>query len=151
MPPSRPHRPRWKAWLSSDPFLIGVLTGAYLCLVLIAWLVIANHIPASADFAGPRNATAFALGTLVLLIPVVRFLREPAQLFASGIVAWILLSLAYLALGFFYHRLHLRMEPFNLFMLGAALYGGVAVVAWVATMLVAARTHSIAAHRRRPY
>ena len=150
MPPSRPHRPRWLAWLSSDAFRIGILTGVYLSLVLVGWLVIANHVAASADFAGPRNATAFALGALLALIPIGRFLRQPAQLFASGIVAWALLSLTYLALGFFYFRLHARMRPFQVFMLGAALYGGVAVAAWVATMLVAARTHPIASPRRRP-
>ena len=150
MSSSRPHRPRLLAWLLSDAFRIGAFTGVYLSLVLVGWLVIANHLPASADFAGPRNATPVALGTLLILIPVVRFLREPAQLFASGIVAWTLLSFTYLALGFFYHRLHLRMEPFHLFMLGAALYGGVAVAAWVATMLVAARTQPIVAPRRRP-
>ena len=146
----RPHRPRWLAWLSSDAFRIGALTGVYLSLVLVGWLVIANHVPASADFAGPRNATAVALGALLALIPIGRFLRQPAQLFASGLVAWALLSFTYSILGFFYLRLHARMVPFHLFMLGAALYGGVAVAAWVATMLVAARTQPIVAPRRRP-
>jgi len=149
MSSSRPHRPRLLAWLLSDAFRIGAFTGVYLSLVLVGWLVIANHIPASADFAGPRNATAVALGALVILIPVVRFLRQPAQLFASGVVGWALLSFTYFILGFFYLRLHLRMEPFNLFMLGVALYGGVAVAAWVFGMLVSARTQPIAAPRRR--
>jgi len=150
MSPAQPHRPPLLAWLASDVFRIGALTGVYLSLVMVGWLVIANHVPASADFAGSRNATAVALGTLLILIPVVRFLREPAQLFASGVVGWALLSFTYSVLGFFYLRLHLRMVPFHLFMLGAALYGGVAVAAWVAPMLVAARTHPIAATRRRP-
>ena len=149
MSPSRPRRPRWLAWLASEAFLIGTLTGLYLSLVLIGWLVIANHVPASADFAGPRNVTAIALGALLLLIPVGRFLRQPAQLFAAGVIGWAVLSITYLALGFFYHRLHHRMQPFHLLMLGVALYGGVAAVAWVATMLAAVRTQPIAAERRR--
>lgn len=150
MPPSQPHRSRWLAWLASEAFRIGTLTGVYLSLVLVGWLVIANHVSASADFAGPRNATAVALGALLILIPIGRFLRQPSQLFASGLVAWVLLSFTYFTLGFFYLRLHLRMQPFHLFMLGMALYGGVAVVAWVASMLSAARTQPIAAPRRRP-
>ena len=91
---------RWFSWIHSAPVRIGVLTGIYLGVVLSLWLAIANRIPWTEHFAGPRNMIALALSILVTLIPVGRFLRSPAQLFASGMTAWAVYSFSYAVLGF---------------------------------------------------
>ena len=122
-----------------------------LSAVLIAWLLIANRVPALAAFAEVRNVGAAVVGGLFMLIPVVRFLRKPGQLFTAGILAWLVLSLTYFVMGFIFERLHSRMSPFHLFMLGVAVYGSMSVLAWVASLILAARQHhhSIAHARRR--
>lgn len=149
MPPAQLPGMRWFAWLRNPALHIGVLTGVYLSIVLGAWLVIANRMPWSATFAGPRNLIAGALFLLLMLIPIGRFLRSPARLFASGLAGWALLALTYLVMGFFFERLHSRMGPFHVFMLGAVVYGVVAVVAWVVSLVLAARHHPVATSRRR--
>jgi len=147
----QPQGSRWFVWLRSPIYRTGLLVGVQLSAVLVAWLIIANRVPALAAFAGMRNAAAAVLAGLFMLIPVVRFLRKPGPLFASGIVAWLVLSLAYFVMGFIFERLHTRMSPFHLFMLGAVIYGAVAAFAWVASLVLTVRQHhhSIATARRR--
>src|SRR2546422_2365389 len=128
---------------------IGILTGVYLSAVLWAWLVVANRIPWSANFALPRNAAAAAIVLLVMFIPLGRFLRSPGRLFASGVMGWAVLTFTYLILGIFFQRLHSRMGPFHLFMLGAATYGCSAVLAWVCSLALAARHQPMVVLRRR--
>jgi hypothetical protein len=137
------------AWLRNPALRIGVLTGVYLSIVLGAWLVIANRIPWSANFALTRNLIAGALFLLLMLIPIGRFLRSPARLFASGLAGWALFAFTYLVMGFFFERLHSRKGSFEVLILGAAVYGVVAVAAWVVSLVLAARHHPIAASRRR--
>lgn len=149
MPPDRLPGMRWFAWLRNATLRIGVLTGVYLSIVLGAWLVVANRMPWSANFALTRNLIAGAVFLLLMLIPVGRFLQSPARLFASGLTGWTLFTLTYLIMGFFFERLHSRLGPFHVFMLGAVVYGVVAVVAWVVSLALAARHHPIAASRRR--
>lgn len=142
---------RWFTWLRDATLRIGVLTGVYLSVILLAWLLIANRVPWSANFAELRNAAAIALALAVMLIPVWRFLRSPARLFIAGLAGWLVLTLTYLVLGLFFQRLHSRMGPFHWFMLGAVVYAVVAVVAWVVSLVWAARHGPMAVPRRRLY
>src|SRR2546422_7619604 len=61
MPSFQPPGSRWFSWLRNATLRIGILTGVYLSAVLWAWLVVANRIPWSANFALPRNAAAAAI------------------------------------------------------------------------------------------
>lgn len=142
---------RWFAWLRNAALRVGVLTGVYLSVVLAAWLVIANRVPWSVNFAGIRNTAAEGLMALLMLIPVGRFLKSPARLFVSGVTASAVLTLSYLALGLSFQRLYSRMGPFHVFMLGAVVYGVLAVIAWVTQMVWTARQQPLAASRRRIY
>jgi len=128
---------------------VGVLTGLYLSVVLVAWLIIANRVPWSTNFAWTRNAIAGVLLVLLALIPIGRFLKSPAQLFLSGVTAWAVLTLTYGGMGLYFQRLYSRMGPFNWFMLGTVAYGVVAVITWVIHMVWTARRHPIAVSRRR--
>ncbi len=151
MPVSQLPGNRWFVWLRNATLRIGVLTGVYLSVVLGGWLVIANRVPWSANFAGLRNAAAAALTALLMLIPIARFRRSPARLFAAGITGWAVLSCTYLVLGLSFERLYSRMTPFRVFMLGAVAYLFLAVLIWVVSLVLAARHQPIAAARRRSY
>jgi hypothetical protein len=142
---------RWFSWLRNATLRVGVLTGVYLSVVLGGWLVVANRVPESANYAGSRNLTAAALMVLLMLIPACRFVRSPLRIFYSGITAWSVLTATFLVLGLFFQRLYSRMNPFQVFMLGAIAYGVIAVVAWVLRMTWATRHHSLAVSRRRSY
>ncbi len=142
---------RWFAWLRNLALRVGVLTGVYLSIVLAAWLIIANRIPWSANFAWTRNAIAEVLVALLVLVPVGRFLKSPAQLFVSGVTAWFVLTLTYAGMGLYFQRLYSRRGPFHVFMLGAVAYGVVAVVAWVIHMVWTARHHPMGVSRRRTH
>ncbi len=142
---------RWFTRLRNPAVRIGVLTGLYLSIVLAGWLVIANRASWSPNVAGLRNAVAVALTGLVMLIPVLRFCRAPAQLIVSGLTAWAVLTGTYLVLGLLFERLFSRMGPLQVFMVGAAVYGICAVVAWVMSLVLATRHGPLAISRRRPY
>lgn len=151
MPPSDRGGARWFAWRYSPVLRVGGLAGSYVSAVLVVWLVVANRIPWTANFALLRNLAAGGLAGIFLLIPVGRFLREPLRLFASGVTAWALLSLTYMFMQLFFQRLGNRMGTFQLFMLGAVAFGVIAVISWVTLLLLAARHHhqaAIAARRR---
>ncbi|MBI3668182.1 MAG: hypothetical protein HY237_00130 [Acidobacteria bacterium] len=157
LPQSQLPGSRWLAWLRNATLRVGLLTGIYLSIVLAAWMLIANRVPWSAKFAHARNLGAAAVMAVLMLIPVLRFLRSPARLFASGVVGWAVLSWTYVMLGLYFERLYSRKGPLHVFMLGAVVYGSAAVVAWVASMVLAARRHhhhhhqSVAVSRRRMY
>ena len=140
-------------WLRNTTLRIGVLTGVYLTLIMVFALLAANRAPFLEDFADIRNWFFRLLFAVAALIPMASFLRSPGRLFGAGITGWLILSLAYRLMGFFFENLFARLDktPFHLFMLGATVYGLVAVASWVASMTLVARTHPIAASRRRPY
>ncbi|HEX2711732.1 MAG TPA: hypothetical protein VHM88_05845 [Candidatus Acidoferrales bacterium] len=142
---------RWSVWLRSSTLRLGAITGMNLSAVLVAWLLVANRVPLSANFADMRNAVAIALAALLMLVPVLRYLRAPARLFIAGLTGWAVLTCTYLIMGMFFERLHTRMGPFHVFMLGAIVYGLLGVTSWVALLLLAARRQPIVVARRRPY
>ncbi len=151
MPLPQPPAPRPLPWLRSPILRTGLITGLFLSAVLGTWLVVANRVPSSANFAGLRNTAAAALTGLLMLIPIVRFLRSPGRLLLAGLTGWAMLTCTYLIMGIGFERLYSRMGPFHVFMLGAIVYGCFAVITWVSSLVLAARHQPIAAARRRSY
>jgi hypothetical protein len=122
----------------------GILTGVYLSCVFVAWLFVANRVRELESFAEIRNLAAGAAVILLMLIPVLRFRREPARMFVSGLTAWTLLSLTYIAMEMNFSLLKSRMGAFHFFMLGGITYGFVAVCHWVFLLCVEARHRHVA-------
>ena len=104
----------------------GVRTAGLLIAIMIGALVTANRIPALEAYARERNAAFETLFVLVALVPVIRFLKHPRQMFVSAVIGWVLFVGAYdLAGRFFFRDLFgvLLRTPFNLLVEGAAVYG----------------------------
>lgn len=125
----------------------GVYSGAGLSLVLTAWVYVANRIPALEAFAKERNLAAAVALALFAAIPVLRFLRLPGPLLASGLVAWTILSFVYRVLCAVFWGLPDRFSAVHVFMLGAVVYMLIATVSWIGTCIWRAR-ESNAAHSR---
>jgi len=147
---ARPQLPgmRWFLWLRIASLRIGTLTGIYLSCVFMAWLIVANRVPALVPFAEARNLVGGAMLILVMAIPVLRFRHEPGKLFVAGLMAWTLLTITYLAAEMYFTLLESRMGAFHVFMLGAVSYGFVAVLDWVFLMCAGAR-HEHIVHSRQ--
>jgi uncharacterized membrane protein YvlD (DUF360 family) len=121
----------------------GVYSGVGLSMVLVAWLVVANRAPSLEQFALDRNlAAAVALG-LFAAVPVLRFLRLPGPLLASGLVAWTILALTYRLLCVYFWGLAERFSAVHIFTLGAVLYMIVATLSWIGTCVWRARESKI--------
>ncbi|MGH9815901.1 MAG: hypothetical protein ACRD6I_07480, partial [Candidatus Acidiferrales bacterium] len=138
--------------LQYPPLRVGVLVGVFLAVVMVASLLLANRVPALEGLAEARNAASYAAFALVAALPVWVFRRQPGSLFVAGVIAWAFLSLVYAAMGLQFEHLFMRLRktPLNVFMLGAVVYGLLAVVMWVAAMVGALRHDPVAASRRRP-
>ena len=122
--------PSWGAALRT-----GLYTGASLSLVLAAWLFVANRVPALERFAAERTLAASVAVAALALVPVLRFLRAPARMLASGLLAWTILSLTYRIACLFFTRLADRKGTLHIFILGAVAFTIAATVAWIATLL----------------
>jgi hypothetical protein len=138
---ARPQLPgmRLFLWMRNASLRIGVITGVYLSCVFVAWLFVANRVPQLESFAGIRNLAAGAATMLLMLIPVLRFRREPVRMFVSGLTAWTLLTLTYIGMEMRFSLLESRMGALHIFMLGGVTYGFVAVFDWVFLLCVEAR------------
>ena len=143
---------RWLAWVHNRPLRVGVLVGIYLTAVMVVSLMAANRVPALEPLAQVRNAISYAVFALVAALPVWIFRREPGSLFTSGVAAWALFSVMYALAGIPFDNLFVRLHktPMNVFMLGAVVYGLLAVVLWVGSMVNALRHAPVPAGRRRP-
>lgn len=146
---ARPRFPgmRWFLWLRIASLRTGVLTGIYLSCVFVAWLDIANRVKELEPYAELRNLIAGAILVMVLAIPALRFRNRPGKLFVSGLTAWTLLTLTYMAAEIHFTLLESRMGALHVFMLGAVSYGFVAVLDWVFQMCVVVR-HEHIVHSR---
>ena len=143
---------KWFHWLRNLTLRVGVLTGVYLTAVMVVAVLAANRLPFLENLAMLRNLAAYTVFVLVMIVPIGCFLRRPLQMFASGLLGWLLFSLAYQAMGLFFLNLHARLRyPFNVFMLGAIVYAVVAATAWVGSMTLDARQQPAIAARRRPH
>lgn len=115
---------------------LGLVIGVALSGVAIAWLLVANRIPALDPLAMLRNLLAVALATIFMLVPVYRFRKSPAHVFTCGLTAWSILTLIYAILQIPFPRLGTRMGTFHFFMLGAVLLGLASAVLWVARLVL---------------
>ena len=134
---------RWFLWLRKATLRIGVLTWIYASCVFVVWQLIAYGIPQLERFGGVRDFIAGAVILSLLAIPVFYFHNEPAKLFLSGLTAWTLLTLTYIAAEMLFPLLESRMGGLQIFMLGAVSYGLVAVFNWVFLLCVEARHRHI--------
>ena len=139
---------RWFLLMRNAALRIGILTGIYVSCTFMAWLLVANRIPQLEPFAGIRNIAAGIVILLLLAIPVLRFHNEPARMFVSGLTAWMLLTITYIATEMRFTLLETRMGALHVFMLGAVSYGLIAAVHWVFLMCAQARQRHLAQARQ---
>jgi asparagine N-glycosylation enzyme membrane subunit Stt3 len=130
----------------------GLMLGVALSGVAIAWLLIANRVPALEPFALLRNTVAgAAVFVLLILVPVYRFRRHPAHLFACALTSWVILTAIYALLQIPFPRLGMRMGTFHFFMLGAVVLGLAASLVWVIHLVFMLRSQpAIVARKRVP-
>lgn len=135
----RPPGYRWFRFLGNVPVRVGIYTGVCLSLVFTAWILVANRVPFLEPLARQRNLAATLLLILIAAMPVIRFLRSPADLLLSGLLAWGLLTFTYRVLTFFFGLLEDYYSAFHVFVLGAVAYLLFATVSWVGIMVWRAR------------
>ena len=127
----------------------GLYTGTLLVMVMFGALVAANRLPWLDNRALERNAASYGLFVIFMLIPVVRFLNRPIQMFTAAMIAWVMFVIAYDIAGMFFRNLfQILRTPFQAFIEGAVVYGVFAVGSWVGAMVLHARHHAITPRRR---
>ena len=141
----------WFRWVHNVTLRVGVITGVFLTAVMVASVLVATRVPVFVPAADLRNGICYVSFGLIALIPIVCFLRSPMRMFTSAICGWAILCAGYVTMGFFFVNLHVRLNktPFQVLILGMALYGVAAVVLWVAGMVASVRLQPMAASRRR--
>jgi hypothetical protein len=130
---------------------LGLVIGAGLSGVAIAWLLIANRLPALDPLAMLRNVVAGALVIAFMLVPACRFRRHPSHAFACCITAWSILTLVYAILQIPFPRLGTRMGTFHFFMLGAVLLGLASALLWVTQLVLSLRQGPVVPLRKRAH
>lgn len=127
----------------------GLYVGASLILVMFVALVAANRVPSLEAYALERNLAFSGLFFLLMLVPVLRFLNRPLQMFSSAMIAWVVFVAAYDLAGLFFRNIfQVLRTPFEVLIEGAVVYGLCAAGSWVAEMVLHARRHPIAPRRR---
>ena len=119
----------------------GLYTGVLLVMVMFGALVAANRLPWLDNRALERNAASYGLFVIFMLIPVVRFLNRPIQMFTAAMMGWVMFVFAYDIAGMYFRNLFeiLRRTPFQALIEGSMIYGFLAVVSWVGGMVLHAR------------
>jgi len=146
LPASAAHRRR----VISMEITTGLYTGCLLIIVMVGALVAANRIPGLERYALERNAASGGLFVIFMLIPVVRFLRHPMQMFISGIIGWVVFVVAYDLAGFYFRNLFdVLRSPAEALVEGAVIYAVCAAGSWVGDMMLHARRHPVVPRRRR--
>ena len=142
---AKPHKP-----LPRPALWTGLYTGTLLVMVMFGALVAANRLAWLDNRALERNAASYGLFVIFMLIPVVRFLNRPIQMFTSAMIAWVMFVIAYDVAGMLFRNLFeiLRRTPFEALIEGSMTYGFLAVVCWVAGMVLHTRHHEITQRRR---
>jgi hypothetical protein len=130
---------RWFYFLRNDPVRVGIYTGVWLSVVFIAWVVIANRVAFLDPLAQQRNVIATLLLAMIAAMPVLRFLRGPADMLISGLLAWGVLTLAYRILSLEFVLLQNYYSTFHVFVLGAVAYLLFATLSWLGMIVWRAR------------
>jgi len=126
----------------------GIYVGVCLSAAFIGWVIIANRVPFLDPFALLRNIAAVAVLGLIALIPVLRFWRMPGNLLGSGLVAWLIFSVAYRLLSLYFSGLEGRYSAIQVFMLGAVAYLLVVTISWIGTIIRRARASDVHPNHR---
>jgi hypothetical protein len=128
----------------------GLYTGALLAITMLGALVAANRVPALEPYALERNAVSYGLFVLFMLLPVVRFWKQPLKMFGAGMIAWTIFAAVYDIAGMVFQNLFdaIRHTPLLALCEGAVVYGVCAVAVWVISMCNVARHHQIAPSRK---
>jgi len=129
----RAHLPgyRWFHVFPNATIRIGIYAAFGLILVFSTWLFLANRVPFLERLAAERNIAAGLLLGLFALIPILRFLRMPGHLLASGLVAWLIFCSYYRVLCLFFRKLGDWHSTIQIFMYGAVVYMIVATLSWI--------------------
>jgi len=129
----RAHLPgyRWFHVFRNAAIRMGIYTAVGLCLVFTGWLFLANRVPLLDRLALERNIAAAVVLCLFALIPILRFLRMPGHLLASGLVAWLIFSAYYRVLCMIFRKLGDWNGAIQVFMYGAVVYLIVATLSWI--------------------
>jgi Ca2+/H+ antiporter len=91
-----------------------------------------------------RNLFFAAMLIVLMAIPALRFRKQPVKIFVSGLTAWTLLTVTYIAMEIRYSLLESRMGSFHIFILGLVCYCLVAVFQWVLLLCVKVRRQHFA-------
>lgn len=128
---------RWFHVFRNPSVRTGAYTGVFLILLFSTWLVLANRspIPMLEQFAMERNIVAGTALCLFAAIPILRFMRWPGHLLASGLIAWIIFTLGYRTLCSIFSGLSSWHSTFQVFMLGAVVYMIFTTLCWLGTIL----------------
>jgi hypothetical protein len=129
----------WFHFLRDIPARIGIYTGVCLSVCFTIWLELANRVPQLEGFALARNLAAIVAFCFFASVPVFRFIRAPAELLLSGLLAWTLFSITYRVNCLFFALLEEKYSAFHVFVLGAVVYLLVATASWVGTIIWRAR------------
>src|SRR5580700_5284332 len=97
--------------LHRPAILTGLYTGALLVIVMVGALVAANRLSWLDNRALERNAAAYGLFVIFMLIPVCRFLNRPMQMFTSAMIGWVFFVIAYDIAGIFFRNLFQVLRP----------------------------------------
>jgi hypothetical protein len=130
---------RWLDFFRHTPAKVGMSTGVWLSVVFVAWVVIANRAPFLEPLAQQRNGIATLLLAFIAAMPVLRFVRAPGELLASGLLAWSMLALAYRILSLKFMLLQYYYSTFHIFVLGAVAYLLFATLSWIGMIVWRAR------------
>jgi hypothetical protein len=133
-----------RAPLSGSVIRTGIYSGSFLIVAMLGALVAADRIPGLETYAFERNASCYTLFVLLMLVPVVRFLTRPVQMFASAMIGWVMFVGAYDLVGYYFHDLfQVLRTPLQALVEGTVVYGILAVGSWVCGMLLHARNHPL--------
>jgi hypothetical protein len=141
MSPSRSRDNMLYRWLRYPALRTGLRMGVLFSVVLTAWLILANRVGVLDRLAIVRNAAALAVLFLIAFEPVARFRNSARDLLLSGLIGWAIGSLCYFGWTLYFDRLTNRMGPFQVFVLGAAVYLLLAVVVWIGGLIRVAHHH----------
>ena len=82
-----------------------------------------------------RNTLGVAAMALFGLIPILRFIRRPGSLLASGLIAWAIFSFLYRLLCLFFSALASWHGATQVFMLGIIVYLIAATISWIGSLI----------------
>ena len=134
---------RWFHVFKNVAVRVGVYVGVCLSLIMGAWIFVANRMPFLERFALERNLAAAAVLGFLFILPVLRFLRSPGNLLASGLIGWSIFSLTYRLLCIFFELLGDKYSTFQIFMHGFIVYMILATLSWIGTMFWRSREGTV--------